>query len=69
MEIGILEFIDQCRGLAKQPLGKHAGEPARHGFAAGFTSCYTVFGLKMIIATAKRRIGWDTWVKSAMLST
>ena len=33
MGIDILEFIEQCRDLAKQPLGKHAGEPASSGFA------------------------------------
>jgi hypothetical protein len=33
MEIDILDFIEQCRHLAKQALGKHAGEPASSGFA------------------------------------
>ncbi len=33
MEIDILDFIEQCRDLAKQALGKHAGEPASGGFA------------------------------------
>ncbi|SNR61244.1 Transposase domain [Halorubrum vacuolatum] len=33
MEINILDFIEQCRDLAKQALGKHAGEPASGGFA------------------------------------
>ena len=33
MEIDILDFIEQCRHLAKQALGKHAGEPASGGFA------------------------------------
>ncbi|TMT81729.1 IS5 family transposase [Haloterrigena sp. H1] len=33
MEIDLLDFIEQCRDLAKQALGKHAGEPASGGFA------------------------------------
>ena len=33
MEIDILDFVEQCRDLAKQALGKHAGEPASGGFA------------------------------------
>jgi len=33
MEIDILNFVEQCRRLAKQALGKHAGEPASGGFA------------------------------------
>ena len=33
MEIDILDFVEQCRRLAKQALGKHAGEPASGGFA------------------------------------
>ncbi|NLV08377.1 IS5 family transposase [Halomicrobium sp. HM KBTZ05] len=33
MEIDLLDFIEQCRHLAKQALGKHAGEPASGGFA------------------------------------
>ena len=33
MEIDILDFIEKCRHLAKQALGKHAGEPASGGFA------------------------------------
>ena len=33
MEIDLLDFIEKCRHLAKQALGKHAGEPASGGFA------------------------------------
>jgi len=33
MEVDILDFAEQCRDLAKQALGKHAGEPASGGFA------------------------------------
>ncbi|GCF16198.1 hypothetical protein Harman_41330 [Haloarcula mannanilytica] len=33
MEVDILDFVEQCRHLAKQALGKHAGEPASGGFA------------------------------------
>ena len=33
MEVDILDFVEQCRRLAKQALGKHAGEPASGGFA------------------------------------
>src|SRR6056297_1324157 len=33
MEIDLLDFVEQCRRLAKQALGKHAGEPASGGFA------------------------------------
>ena len=33
MEIDLLDFVEQCRHLAKQALGKHAGEPASGGFA------------------------------------
>jgi len=33
MEIDLLDFVEQCRDLAKQALGKHAGEPASGGFA------------------------------------
>ncbi|GCF16251.1 IS5/IS1182 family transposase [Haloarcula mannanilytica] len=33
MVIDILDFVEECRHLAKQALGKHAGEPASGGFA------------------------------------
>jgi IS5 family transposase len=33
MEIDLLDFVERCRHLAKQALGKHAGEPASGGFA------------------------------------
>src|SRR6056297_2472316 len=33
MDIDLLDFVEQCRNLAKQALGKHAGEPASGGFA------------------------------------
>ena len=33
MEIDFLDFIEQCRRLAKQVLGEHTGEPASGGFA------------------------------------
>ncbi|GGI95191.1 hypothetical protein GCM10008995_01670 [Halobellus salinus] len=33
MEIDLLDFVERCRDLAKQALGKHAGEPANGGFA------------------------------------
>ena len=33
MEIDLLDFVEQCRRLAKQALGKHAGEPASGWFA------------------------------------
>jgi hypothetical protein len=55
MEIDILDSIDQCRDLAKQALGKHAGEPDSGGFAAGSTSFSTPFGSKTATTTVKRR--------------
>jgi hypothetical protein len=33
MEVDLLDFVEQCRDLAKQALGKHAGESASGGFA------------------------------------
>jgi hypothetical protein len=33
MEVDFLEFVEQCRHIAKQALGKHASEPASGGFA------------------------------------
>jgi hypothetical protein len=33
MEVSLLDFVQECRHLAKQALGKHAGEPASGGFA------------------------------------
>ncbi|MFD2375640.1 IS5 family transposase [Haloarchaeobius iranensis] len=33
MEVDLLDFVEQCRQLVKQALGKHAGEPASGGFA------------------------------------
>ena len=33
MEVDLLDFVEQCRRLVKQALGKHAGEPAIGGFA------------------------------------
>jgi hypothetical protein len=33
MEVDRLDFVEQCRHLAKQALGKHTGEPASGGFA------------------------------------
>ena len=56
MEIDIPGFIEQCRDIAKQALGKHAGEPASGGFARWSTSFCTVFGSKTATATVKRRI-------------
>jgi len=38
MEIDILDFIEQCRDLAKQALGKHAGESAIRRASAGLVS-------------------------------
>ncbi len=32
MEIDLLDFVEQCRDLSKQALGKYAGEPASGGF-------------------------------------
>jgi len=29
MEVDLLDFVEQCRRLVKQALGKHAGEPQR----------------------------------------
>jgi len=58
MEVDLLDFVEQCRRLVKQALGKHAGEPASGGFARWkHTLCYTVFGSKTATATEKRRIG------------
>ena len=33
MDVVLLDFVQQCRQLAKQALGKRAGEPASGGFA------------------------------------
>ena len=33
MEVDLLDFVEQCRHLVKQALGKHAGERASGGFA------------------------------------
>ena len=33
MKVDLLNFVEQCRHLVKQALGKHAGEPASGGFA------------------------------------
>ena len=33
MEVDLLDFVQECKRLAKQALGKHAGEPATGGFA------------------------------------
>jgi hypothetical protein len=33
MEVSLLDFVRECKQLAKQALGKHAGEPASGGFA------------------------------------
>jgi len=33
MEVDLLDFVEQCRQLVKQALGKHAGEHASGGFA------------------------------------
>ncbi|KAB7519434.1 transposase [Halosegnis rubeus] len=33
MEVDLLDFVEQCRQLVKQALGKHAAEPASGGFA------------------------------------
>jgi len=33
MEVSLLDFARECKQLAKQALGKHAGEPASGGFA------------------------------------
>jgi len=32
MEVELLDFVRECKQLAKQALGKHAGEPASGGF-------------------------------------
>ena len=33
MEVDLLAFVEQCRDLATQASGKHAGEPASGGVA------------------------------------
>ncbi len=33
MEISLLDFVQECRHLVKQALGKRAGEPAAGGLA------------------------------------
>jgi len=33
MEVDPLDFVEQCRRLVKQALGKHAGEPVSGRFA------------------------------------
>ena len=33
MEVSLLDFVQECRRLSKQALGKRAGEPASGGFA------------------------------------
>ena len=57
MEIDLLDFVEQCRHLAKQALGKHAGEPASGGFARWVHVVCTVYGSKRATATVKRQIG------------
>ena len=52
MEIDILDFIEQCRDLAKQALGKHAGEPASGGFAEW--AMLTVHALRIELAKSYR---------------
>ena len=47
---------------------KHAGEPVPGGLARWVLVVLHCFGLKAIIAIVTRRIGWSTWLKSAMLS-
>ncbi|ELY62735.1 ISH9-type transposase [Natronococcus jeotgali DSM 18795] len=33
MEVDLLDFVQECKRLAKQALGRHAGEPTSGGFA------------------------------------
>ncbi|ELZ26368.1 ISH9-type transposase [Natrinema limicola JCM 13563] len=57
MEIDLLDFVEQCRDLAKQALGKHAGEPASGGSARWVHVVIHCSGSKKATATVKRRIG------------
>ncbi len=59
MEVDLLDFVEQCRQLVKQALGKHAGEPPAAGSPAGSTSFSTVSGSKTATATVKHRIGYS----------
>ena len=60
MEIDILDFVEECRHLAKQALGKHAGSPPAAGTPAGSMSLFTVSGLKEVTASEKPKTGWST---------
>jgi len=59
MEVDILDFVEECRHLTKQALGKHAGDPAAGGLARWKMSLFTVFGVKKVIASVKPKTGWS----------
>ena len=52
-EVDLLDFMRDCKRLAKQALGTNTGLPA------GTPSSFTVIDSKMTTATAKRKIGSD----------
>ncbi|GAB7011476.1 hypothetical protein JCM31271_34190 [Halorubrum trueperi] len=56
MEINILDFIEQCRELAKQGWGSMWASPPAAGLLAAPTSSSTAFGWKKATATVKHRI-------------
>ena len=45
MEVDLLGFVEQCRDLAKQAIGKHVGDPASGGIARWSMSFCTDCGL------------------------
>ncbi len=57
MEVDILDFVEQCRYLAKQALGKHAGEPASGGFARWIHVVLHCFRLEEEHSFRETRIG------------
>ena len=69
MEIDILDFIEQCRDLAKQALGKHAGEPASGGVARWVHVVLHCFRVEDGHSYRETPIGCSTWLRFVTLST
>ena len=61
MEVDLLNFVEQCRHLAKQALGKHAGEPASGGFARWKHVVLHCLRLEDGHSYREIPIGWSTW--------
>lgn len=68
VEVDLLDFMRNCKRLAKQALGPTRASPLKAGLPAGNTSSFTGIGSKMTTATVKRKIVSDVSANHARSS-